>query len=141
MSPSATRGPGTAAAIVPRALLGSSVAVLVLGALLNTQGQTAGGPVVVSWVAVAWALAAPLVAVAVRGQGLVAPPPPSRLSPEDAAAQARRSIVFFAVLESGAMLAGVAAMVSPPGWPLAAGLVPVALMALNLPSPGGAIIR
>ncbi len=57
----------------------------------------------VSWVAVAWALAAPLVAVAVRGQGLVAPPPPSRVSPQDAAAQARRSIVFFAVLESGAI--------------------------------------
>ena len=56
MSPSTARGPESAAAIVPRALLGSSVAILVLGALLNTQGQTAGGPVVVSWVAVAWAL-------------------------------------------------------------------------------------
>ena len=42
-----------------------------------------------------------------RRLGLVAPPPPSRVSPEDAAAQARRSIVFFAVLESGAVLAGV----------------------------------
>jgi hypothetical protein len=113
------------------------VAILVLGALLNTQGQTAGGPVVVSWVAVAWALVAPLVAVAVRGLGLVAPPPPSRVSPEDAAAQARRSIVFFAVLESGAVLAGVAAMVSPPWWPLAAGLVPVGVMALNLPPRAG----
>ena len=137
MSPSAARGPEAAATIVPRALLGSSAAVLVLGALLNTQGQTAGGPVVVSWVAVAWALVAPLVAVAVRGQGLVAPPPPSRVSPEDVAAQARRSIVFFALLESGAVLAGVAAMVSPPWWPLAAGLVPVAVMALNLPPRAG----
>ena len=137
MSPSAARGPEAAATIVPRALLGSSAAVLVLGALLNTQGQTAGGPVVLSWVAVAWALVAPLVAVVVRGQGLVAPPLPSRVSPEDVAAQARRSIVFFALLESGAVLAGVAAMVSPPWWPLAAGLVPVAVMALNLPPRSG----
>jgi hypothetical protein len=137
MSPSAARGPEAAAALVPRALLGSSAAVLVLGALLNTQGQTAGGPVAFSWVAAAWALVAPLVAVAVRGQGLVAPPPPSRVSPQDAAAQARRSIVFFALLESGAVLAGVAAMVSPPWWPLAAGLVPAAVMALNLPPRAG----
>jgi hypothetical protein len=134
MSRPASRGPEGGAALVPRALLGSSIAVLVLGALLNAQGQTAGGPAALSWVAVAWALAAPLVAVAIRGQGLVAPSPSPGGAAEDAAARARRSIVFFALLESAAMLTGVAAIVSPPWWPLPAGLVPVTVMALNLPS-------
>ena len=99
-------------AIVARALVGSSVAVLVMGLILNSQGQTAGGPEALSWVAVAWALLAPLVAVALRG---------------------RDSLVFFAVLESAAVLAGIAAIVSRPWWPLAAALVPLAVMLLNLP--------
>jgi hypothetical protein len=133
MSARETPEPGKAAAVVPRALLGTSVAVLVVGALLNTRGQTAGGPEALSWAAVAWALVAPLVAVVLRGQGLVAAPERD-LPPGEAAARARRTIVFFAVLESAAVLAGVAAIVSPPAWPLAAGLVPVAVMAINLPS-------
>jgi hypothetical protein len=133
MSSARNASPADAAAVVPRALLGTSVAVLVVGALLNTRGQTAGGPEALSWVAVAWALAAPLVAIAVRGQGLVAAPERDR-PPAEAAARARRTVLFFAVLESAAVLAGVAAIVSPPAWPLAAGLVPVAVMAVNLPS-------
>jgi len=133
VSASPTPDPQKAAAVVPRALLGTSVAVLAVGAVLNSQGQTAGGPAVLSWLAVAWALASPLAAVAVRGQGLVAPPPEAGLAPGEAAGRARRTVVFFAVLESAAVLAGMAAIVSPPPWPLAAGLVPVAVMALNLP--------
>ena len=103
MSPSTTPDPQKAAALVPRALLGTSVAVLVVGAFLNSQGQAAGGPEALSWAAVAWA---------------------------------RRTVLFFAVLESAAVLAGIAAIVSPPAWPLAAGLVPVAVMVLNLPPRG-----
>jgi hypothetical protein len=136
MSRRAPARPDTAAAVVPRALLGTSVVILVLGALLNSQGRTAGGPEVLSWVAVAWALGAPLVAVAVRGQGLVAPPPGPATSPGESAARARPTIVFFALLESAAVLAGVASIVSPPWWPLPFGLLPVGVMALNLPPRG-----
>jgi hypothetical protein len=125
-----------AAVLVPRALLGTSVAVLVVGAFLNSQGQAAGGPEALSWMAVAWALVAPVVAVAARGQGLVAPPPEANPAPSEAAARSRRTVFFFAVLESAAVLAGIAAIVSPPAWPLAAGLVPVAVMAMNLPPRG-----
>ena len=108
-------------AIVARALVGSSVAVLVMGLILNSQGQTAGGPEALSWVAVAWALLAPLVAVALRGRGLVEP------------GDDRASLVFFALLESAAVLGGIAAIVSRPWWPLAAALFPLAVMLLNLP--------
>lgn len=136
MSASPTPDPQKAAAVVPRALFGTSVAVLAVGTVLNSQGQALGGPEALSWVAVAWALVVPLAAVALRGQGLVAPPPEARLAPGEAAARARRTVVFFAVLESAAVLAGIAAIVSAPPWPLAAGLVPVAVMALNLPPRG-----
>ena len=117
-------------AIVARALVGSSVAVLVMGLILNSQGQTAGGPEALSWVAVAWALLAPLVAV--RGRGLVASAEEPR-TPEEASVEARQSLVFFAILESAAVLGGIAAIVSRPWWPLAAALVPLAVMLLNLP--------
>jgi hypothetical protein len=117
---------------VARALVGSSVAVLVMGLILNSQGQTAGGPKALSWVAVGWALLAPVVAVAVRGRGLVEPGDVMR-TPEEQAAWARRSLLFFAVLESAAVLAGIAAIVSRPWWPLAAAAVPLAVMVLNLP--------
>ena len=120
------------AAIVARALVGSSVAVLVMGLILNSQGQTAGGPEALSWVGVGWALVAPLVAVAIRGQGLVARPDEPG-TPEEASVQARQSLLFFAVLESAAVLGGIAAIVSRPWWPLAAALFPLAIMLLNLP--------
>ena len=124
--------PPPSPAILARALVGSSVAVLALGLILNRQGQTAGGPEALSWMAVGWALVAPVVAVAVRGRGLVAPGDGPR-TPEEAAAQVRSSLVFFAVLESAAVLAGIAAIVSRPWWPLAAAVVPLAVMLLNLP--------
>ena len=119
-------------AIVARALVGSSVAVLVMGLILNSQGQTAGGPEALSWVAVAWALLAPLVAVALRGRGLVEPGDDAR-GPEERAQRDRASLVFFALLESAAVLGGIAAIVSRPWWPLAAALFPLAVMLLNLP--------
>ena len=118
--------------LVARALVGSSVAVLVMGLILNRQGQTAGGPEALSWVAVGWALLAPLVAVAVRGRGLVEPGDAAR-APEERAQRDRDSLVFFAILESAAVLGGIAAIVSRPWWPLAAGVVPLAVMLLNLP--------
>jgi hypothetical protein len=124
--------PEAAAALVPRALFGSSVAVLVLGGLLNVQGQTALGPEAISWGAAGWALVAPVVAVLVRGRGLVLPREEPR-SGEEAIARARSGLVFFAILESAAVLAGIAAIVSPPWWPLAAAIVPLAVMAMNLP--------
>ena len=128
----ATPDPEAAAALVPRALLGSSVAVLVLGGILNSQGQTAGGPEAISWAAAAWALLAPVVAVLVRGRGLVLPREEAETA-EEAMARARSGLVFFGILESAAVLAGIAAIVSPPWWPLAAAVVPLAVMAMNLP--------
>lgn len=125
--------PGASLSLVPRALLSSSVAILAVAAILNSQGRTAGGPEALSWLAVGWALLAPLVAVAARGRGLVEPAGHGAPRPEEAGPRLRRTIVFFALLESAALLAGVAAMVSPPGWPLAAALVPVGVMVLNLP--------
>jgi len=126
--------PQSALVMVPRALLGTSAAILVVAAVLNSQGQSGSGPEVVSWMAVGWAALSPILATLVRGQGLVAPPPSQGEAPVDVTARLQKTIVFFGVLESAVVFAAVALIVSPPSWPLAAALVPLAVMALNLPS-------
>lgn len=138
MSRDVSPDPGAALRAVPRALLGTSLALLVLGAVFHQAGAAVRGPEAVSWIAVAWALLAPVVAVALRGEGL-APPPPStgEEGGGDVAARLRRTLIFFAILESGVVLAAVALIVSPPVWPLAAALVPLAVMILNLPPRAG----
>jgi hypothetical protein len=134
MSRRASPDPLSALATVPRALLGSSAVILVVAAVLNWQGQAGAGPEVVSWMAVGWAAFAPLVATLVRGQGLVPPAADPGESAAALAARLQKTVVFFGVLESAVILAAVALLVSRPAWPLAAGLFPLAVMALNLPS-------
>lgn len=134
MSRGAARDPQSSLVMVPRALLGSSAAILAVAAVVNSQGQGGSGPEVVSWMAVAWAAAAPLLAVFVRGEGLVAAPPPQGAPSVDVVARLQKTIVFFGVLESAVIFAAVALIVSPPAWPLAAAVLPLAVMALNLPS-------
>ncbi len=125
--------PQSALVMVPRALLGSSAAILVVAAFVNMQLRTGTGPEVVSWMAVGWAALAPLVATIVRGQGLVAPPRASAEPAEAVTTRLQKTIVFFGVLESAVIFAAVALIASPPSWPLAAALFPLAVMALNLP--------
>lgn len=129
--------PRSALVTVPRALLGSSAVILAVAAALHLQGQGGSGPEVVSWMAVAWAALAPLLATIVRGQGLVAPPPGRDEPPLELTARLQKTIVFFGVLESAVIFAAVALIVSPPDWPLAAALFPLAVMAFNLPSRQG----
>ena len=126
--------PKAALVTVPRALLGTSAAILTVAAVLHSQGQSGAGPEIVSWMAVAAAALAPLLATLVRGQGLVAPPPSEAETSAETAARLQKTIVFFGVLESAVIFAAVALIVSPPAWPLAAALFPLAVMALNLPS-------
>jgi len=84
--------------------------------------------------AVALAVAAPLVATLVRGSGLVAPPPDRDASPAELVARLQKTIVFFGLLESAVIFCAVALIASPPTWPLLAALLPLVVMALNLPS-------
>ena len=133
MRRSAPPDPHASLVLVPRALLGSSAAVLAIAVFVKQQGLLGGGPEIVSWMAVAFAAAAPLLATAVRGQGLVAGPPPPSETPAELAARLQKTIVFFGVLESAVVFCAVALMVSTPPWPLAAALLPILVMALNLP--------
>jgi hypothetical protein len=138
MSRSGAPDPQAALVRVPRALLGSSVVVLAVAAFVNHSAARAGTPdlEVVSWMAVAWCALAPIVATVVRGQGLVAPPPSPGETPSEVVVRLQKTIVFFGVLDSGVVFAAAALLVSPPLWPLAAALFPLAVMALNLPSRG-----
>jgi hypothetical protein len=134
MSSGGPPDPHKALVIVPRALVGGSVVILVIAAVLNLQRQTGSGPEILSWMAVAWAALAPLQATLVRGQGLVAPSPDRGETPGALAARLQKTIVFFGVLDSAVVFAAVALIVSPSPWPLVAALFPLAVMVLNLPS-------
>jgi hypothetical protein len=134
MSRGGPRDPQSALVLVPRALLGSSVVILVVAALVNAQGRHGSGPEDVSWMAVALAVAAPLVATLVRGSGLVAPAPGRDASAAELVARLQKTIVFFGLLESAVIFCAVALIASPSSWPLPAALLPLAVMALNLPS-------
>jgi hypothetical protein len=133
-----SRPPDPKAALVrvPRALLGSSVVILVIAAIVNSRGRSGSSELeVVSWMAVAWAVLAPIVATLVRGQGLVAPPPGPGETADALVARLQKTIVFFGVLESAAVFAAAALTVSAPAWPFAAALLPIGVMAFNLPRP------
>ena len=136
MSRSGAPDPRAALVRVPRALLGTSVVVLAVAAVVNHGAARAGTPDLeaVSWIAVAWSALAPIVATVVRGQGLVAPPPSQDETPSQVVVRLQKTIVFFGVLDSGVVFAAAALIVSPLLWPLAAALFPLAVMALNLPS-------
>ena len=126
--------PRSALVRAPRALLGSSVAILVVAAVVNSRGGIGSSELeVVSWMAVAWAGLAPIVATFVRGQGLVAPPPDPGETGAALVVRLQKTIVFFGVLESAVVFAAAALTVSAQAWPLAAALVPIGVMAFNLP--------
>ena len=133
MRRSAPPDPRASLVLVPRALLGSSAAILAVSAFVNRQGLLASGSEIVSWMAVGFAALAPVLATAVRGQGLVAPPPTSSETQAELATRLQKTIVFFGVLESAVAFCAVAIMVSAPVWPLVAALLPLLVMVLNLP--------
>jgi hypothetical protein len=128
--------PRVALVIVPRALLGTSVAILAVAAYVNARVRPPGSGelVVISWMAVGWAALAPIVATIVRGQGLVPAPAVQPESDAELTRRLQKTIVFFGVLESAVAFAAAALIAAPPNWPLFAALFPIAVMALNLPS-------
>src|SRR3990172_8611920 len=135
MSTTPPPNPVTAIPILARSMLGTSVVVLAIGAFLHARQAFGGGPEALSWVAAGWGVPPPVLGVGVRGRGLVAPPAgPPPPSPADAARRDRKTLLFFAILESEVVLAAVALIVSRPWSPFAAALLPLATMVLNLPS-------
>jgi hypothetical protein len=128
--------PRVALVLVPRALLGSSVAILAVAAYVNAQVRpfASSDLVVISWMAAGWSALAPVLATLLRGQGLVPAPPSQPESTAELTVRLQKTIVFFGVLESAVAFAAAALIAAPPSWPLFAALFPVAIMALNLPS-------
>ena len=133
MSPRRAPDPRAALFLAPRALLGSGVAVLAVAAVVRANGRPAGSGEleVISWMAVAWAALAPLVAAAVRRKGQA--PSARDGAADELTARLQITIVFFGVLESAVVFAAAALIVSPVPWPLAAACIPLAVMVLNLP--------
>lgn len=100
------------------------VAVLGIGLLLRAMGTTLGNVEALSYVAIAFALASPMVAGSVRARTsaptAVQPPP---------AEKARAALILpMAILEAAAFLCGIAFLLTPTYWPLIAAAIPLGTM-------------
>lgn len=115
-------------------LFGTSAAGLAGTLALRRLIPPIEGAEPLAYFAGAFAVLSPALAAAARGEGLVSAGLPS----DPAAARPRlgRHLVFFAILESAALLCAVAALLTPSAWPLLAGVVPLAVMAVNVVSSG-----
>lgn len=130
-APQGAADPDQVLPMLARTLVGSSAMIVAIGVALSWQLQPRG-PEALSWGAIAAALLLPIVATMLRGEGLVA----GRHREDEATRRARfgRRLVFFAVNEAACVLCGIAMMISPSLMPAAAALLPLAVMAFNLPS-------
>ena len=98
--------------------------LLGLGLLLRAMDTTLGDVEALSYVAIAFALASPMVAGAMRAR-LDAPTAVQPLSADKARAAL---IVPLAILEAAAFLCGIAFLLTPTYWPLVAAAIPLGTM-------------
>lgn len=128
-----TPDPRKALRLVTVVMVASSGFFLGLAYLLHRQmGPT--GPPLVAWIAVGVAVVSPALAATLRGEGLVGSGSPAARPGEPDRRLPR--LIFFAVLEGAVFLCAAALLVAPSPWPLAAGLLPLVVMLLNLPDAG-----
>ena len=103
--------------------------LLGVGLLLRVMGTHMGDVPVLTYVAAAFAVTAPLVAGFLKNQ-ITAPYGAHKVPPEKARAAV---IVPYALLEGAAMICGVAFLLTPTYWPLLAALIPLGTMVLWFP--------
>lgn len=122
--------------LVAAALLTSSLAVVTVLLALTLSSASRPLPEPFAYVGAGWAALSPLLAVLARGEGLVSAGAPRGGTPDQLAAWQRRQLVFFATLESGALLAALSLLATPGPWPVLAAALPLAAMGLNFPRGG-----
>ena len=112
------------AQVVAQGLLLGPVMLLGVGVLLRAMGTTLGNVEALSYVAIAFAIASPMVAGSMRAR-MSAPsaeqPPPAE--------KARAALIGpLAILEGAAFLCGIAFLLTPTYWPLIAAAIPLGTM-------------
>ncbi len=107
-------------ALVWAALLTSMLAFLAVSFALRPRFEQADGLGVLTWVAIAWCVLSTVTAALLHSMAAEAG--------GDAAKRRGLRIVSLALLESGALLAGVSHLVSPLDYGIYAALIPLAAM-------------
>jgi hypothetical protein len=110
--------------IVAGALIVGPVIFVGMALFLRAKGTTMGNFEEVSYLAIGYAFASPMVASAVRAQ--MSPLP--AVQPPRARRVRAATIVPLAILESAVFLCAIALLLTPTYWPLGAAAVPLGTM-------------
>ena len=114
--------------IVAGGLIGGAVLFLAIAMFMRTFGGMGGSLEILTWLACAFALISPVLGVVVGAQT-------ARNPTSDPGTDPRKSafLVMYGQMEASVLFCAVALMVGPSAWPLAAALVPLAVMAVQFP--------
>ncbi len=119
--------------IVALGLILGPIVFLGIALLLRATGTPLGNVEVLSYVAIAYAIASPLIAGSVRASMTASNTPGPPPSPD----KARTALIVpLAILEAAAFLCGIALLLTPTYWPLIAAAIPLGTMLLWFPRAG-----
>ena len=110
--------------IIALGLILGPVMFLGVGLLLRAMGTTIGNVEELSYVAIAFAIASPMVAAAVRARMSA----PTAVQPPPAEKVRAAVIVPLAILEAAVFLCAIAFLLTPTYWPLIAAAIPLGTM-------------
>ena len=113
--------------IVAGGMIAGAVIFLTMAMAMRTFGGMGGSLGIVSWLACAFALVAPVTGMALAAR-LSRQPSTTEGDPRKAA-----FLVMMGQMEAATLFCGVALMVGPYVWPLVAALVPLGVMASQFP--------
>lgn len=118
--------------VIALGLILGPVMLLGVGLLLRAMGTALGNVEALSYVAIAFALASPMVAGSVRARVSE----PTAVQPLPAEKARAALIVPLAILEAAAFLCGIAFLLTPTYWPLIAAAIPLGTMLAWFPRAG-----
>jgi hypothetical protein len=115
--------------IVAGGMLAAAILFLGIAMAMRTYGGMGGSLEIVTWLASVFALVSPVTGMLMASQAARSGAP--------AGSTARRTafLVHYGQMEGAVMFCGVALLVGTNAWPLAAALVPLAIMATEFPRP------
>jgi hypothetical protein len=118
--------------VIALGLILGPIMVLGISLFLRATGTTIGDVEALSYLAIAFALASPMVAGSVRARMSV----PAAVQPPSAEKARAAVIVPLAILEAAVFLCGIALLFTPTYWPLVAAAIPLGTMLAWFPRAG-----
>jgi hypothetical protein len=118
--------------IIALGLILGPLMVFGVGLLVRATGTMLGDVEALSYVAIAFAIASPMLAGSVRAIMSA----PTAVQPPPAEKARAAMIVPLAILEAAAFLCGIAFLLTPTYWPLIAAAIPLGTMLVWFPRAG-----